>query len=712
MRREHASGIMLMVLLTCSLTLAFSIQPVETQPVTWFVDDDGSADFPTIQEAINAANPGDTIIVYSGTYHEHVTANKSLTLTGEDKGTTIIDGDLNGTAVQIVADSVQVSQFTIRNGYDGILMRASGNTISDNNITWNTGEGLDIENSANNVISNNLISFNDWEGVYMSNTTNTIIEGNTITSNNLTGVNMQASYDNSVCENTLGNNTKFGIRLDDSNNISVTGNTISWNEQAGINFFNLTNSEFFHNNLFNNTDQVNSDDSPNVWDNGAEGNYWSDYNGTDFYSGPSQNETGSDGLGDALYSIDANNQDVYSFMGPIGLFDAGTWDGASYNVNVASNSTVSEFQLDNVENIISFNVTGDTGLGFCRVTIPNVIIQDLWQLGHIVLVDGEEPLTAASWTDETYTYIYFTYLHSEHEVVIRELDITPPEISILSPENKAYSTKDVPLTFTVSEPTVWIGYSLNGQINVSITGNITLVDLPDGVHSLSIYANDTLGNMGSSDVVFTIDTLPPDIAILSPRNMTYGTSSISLSFTVDEPTSWIGYSLDGQVNQTVTGNTTLSGLTNELHDIIVYANDTAGNIGLSDQIYFTVLDVTPPDISVLSPENKTYVTNEISLDFAVDESVTWMAYSLDNEANVTITGNMTLSELAEGSHSLTVYANDTAGNNGASETVYFTIETPVDVSPIWWIALIIVIVAVSALVLLYFAKIRKQRKPN
>jgi len=85
-----------------------------------------------------------------------------------------------------------------------------------------------------------------------------------------------------------------------------------------------------------------------------------------------------------------------------------------------------------------------------------------------------------------------------------------------------------------------------------------------------------------------------------------------------------------------------------------------------------------------------------------------MAYSLDGQANVTVTGNITLSGLSEGSHNLVVYANDTAGNTGLSETVYFTIETEKeDPFPTWIIpAIVIIIVALGIAV--YLLKFRKQ----
>jgi parallel beta-helix repeat protein len=587
------SGMMFTVLLlTSMLTLQFNIQTVKAQHATWTVDDDEPADFHTIQEAINDPQvmDGDTIYVYNGTYYEHITANKSLTLNGEDKRTTIIDGSLNVTVIKIVADKVRISDFTIRYGYEGIwILDSDGNTVSNNNITLSTFEGLVIENSIDSAITNNLICFNGWDGVYMFNTSNTVLRGNTITSNNFSGINIEASYGNTISGNTLSNNTYCGFSLYDSNTISVVGNTISWNALAGIDLFNVTDSFFCHNNFLNHTEQISSDDSPNAWENGAEGNYWINYNGTDLCSGPNKNETGSDGIGDASYLVDKNNQDEYPLMGPIRLFDAGTWNDILCSINLVSNSTVSKFRLSKVQKTISFNVSGETGLGFCRVTIPNVIIQDLLQGRYTVLVDGEEPLTINNWIDETVTYIYFTYLHSEHEVVIQASDTTPPTISILFPENKTYAEKDVHLTFTVNETASWMGYSLDGQMNETISGNTTLKGLPDGTHTVMVYVNDTAGNMDSSDIVyFTIDTVSPNIEILSPENKTYTTSSVPLSLAFDEAISWIGYSLDDQMNMTITGNTTIFGLSNGLHSLIVYANDTAGNTGGSEMIFFTI----------------------------------------------------------------------------------------------------------------------------
>ncbi len=86
---------------------------------------------------------------------------------------------------------------------------------------------------------------------------------------------------------------------------------------------------------------------------------------------------------------------------------------------------------------------------------------------------------------------------------------------ILSPQNKTYTANNtIPLTFIIDGSASWIGYSLNGQTNATITGNTTLPTLPDGRHNLVVYTNDTYGNIVSSPTtLFAVDTTAPTGAI-------------------------------------------------------------------------------------------------------------------------------------------------------------------------------------------------------
>ncbi len=87
---------------------------------------------------------------------------------------------------------------------------------------------------------------------------------------------------------------------------------------------------------------------------------------------------------------------------------------------------------------------------------------------------------------------------------------------------------------------------------------------------------------------FGYGTVLPIISVVSPENQTYNATIVSLVFIVNKPVAWMRYSLDRQDNVTITGNTTIAGLSNGLHTITVYANDTCGNIGVSKTIQFII----------------------------------------------------------------------------------------------------------------------------
>jgi outer membrane protein assembly factor BamB len=182
----------------------------------------------------------------------------------------------------------------------------------------------------------------------------------------------------------------------------------------------------------------------------------------------------------------------------------------------------------------------------------------------------------------------------------------------------------------------------------------------------------------------TSDTTPPEITIISPTEMTYLRNAtgvfFGLIFFVNEPVSFMSYSLDGQANVAITGNTTMTELSDGNHSIVVYASDMAGNTGSSEAVHFAI-DTTPPTISILSLENETYTATSIPLDIAINEQVSWMGYTLDTYANVTIMGNTTITGVSDGSHNLAVYANDTIGNTGISETVHFYVTQKTNPQP-------------------------------
>jgi len=419
-----------------ALNLAFSIPPIKSAPSTWIVDDDGPANFHTIHEAIRGVNAGDTIFVKNGTYREHVTINKKVSLIGESAEATIIDGSYVGNVIEVTVNNVTIIGFTVRNSGEqwtesGIaLNQVKDCNISRNKITANRGHGIRLYSSSYNRIIGNNITANNWSGIWVSTSANyNSIIGNNITANGENGgVWLDFSSNNSVIGNNIADNND-GIVLCGPWNNTITDNNIAANHGDGIRLTSSRNNRIFHNNFVENQQSVHIWKSyGNLWDDGypSGGNYWSDCTDIDNCRGHYQNEIGSDGIGDTPYAIDGNNTDNYPLMGMFYNYNV-SYVKQGLMINIISNSTVSNFVLGisiqlPINGSFSFNVmsihfyvTGKTGIGFCRICIPTDLMNDPWK----VFVNGTEiPHTLLPCSNMTHRYLYFTYDHSIKEVVI------------------------------------------------------------------------------------------------------------------------------------------------------------------------------------------------------------------------------------------------------------------------------------------------------
>jgi parallel beta-helix repeat protein len=383
---------------------------VKASPSMWTVDDDrveySGADFTTIQEAVNNATDGDTIFVYKGVYYENVIVSKSVSLVGEDKDSTIVDGNETGSVISITANNVSIEGFT--------LMK-SGTLPNDS--------GIFLDHSNDNDISHNIIADNNYGiGLYYS--INNLISDNTITDNN-DGISLYYSINNLISDNTITDNND-GISLYYSSNNVVSHNTIADNTY-GILLLDSKNNVVFQNNFVQNGQQAYIYNSVNIWDDGNEGNYWSNYVGVDLYKGPFQNKTGSDGIGDSPHIITPPSTppirtqvDSYPLMGMFYKLTAAL-EGEKYCVTTISNSTISEFRFEiGVETgnrMIRFKAGDkDSAVVFCRIAIPT----GLMAYPYMILADVTEiePTPLEHLSNETYTYLYFTYIHNNHTITI------------------------------------------------------------------------------------------------------------------------------------------------------------------------------------------------------------------------------------------------------------------------------------------------------
>ena len=373
------------LILMCLMTIgAVCIQPIKAEyqgDIT--INADGSispSTAPLQQDGDRYILTGDLIgsrivvmrsnMALDGNGHMIQGENTTALITFSDNSTVPFPSSYGGIYLESV-HNVTVKGFCLRRCLVGVSLNQSSRvTVSDNNITGT------------------------WGAHYFS-------------PQQPAGIFLWESSNNTITENLLAGNT-FGLSLqENSEHNIIVGNIISGSTNKGVLLTVSSNNTFHHNNFENKLsvyDSSRTSSSFNVWDNGNEGNYWSDYNGPD---------ANGDGIGGSAYVINSNNQDRHPLMKP-------------------------------------------------------------W-----------------------------------------EPDVAPPYIFISSPENKAYNKSNVALTFSTSEPTSKISYSLDGQDIITIAGNSTIGELTNGLHNVTVYAEDTFGNEGASEtIIFNIDVPEPFPTIL------------------------------------------------------------------------------------------------------------------------------------------------------------------------------------------------------
>lgn len=306
----------------------------------------------------------------------------------------------------------------------GILLSCSSNITIVGNRLNNTGYGIFISKEANdNKIVRNIVA-NSIYGVLLHgpNNEHNHVDGNFLTRNS-NGVHLGGwTSQNNITGNIIVNN-RIGLSMDFNLGNLCNENNISYN-QLGIYLWSTFSNYIYHNNIMYNNEKWLLIDSKDYWDNNypAGGNYWSDHTGVDYYSGPYQNETGSDGICDISYFIDSRNEDRYPLIKPwssipVKVFDV-IWEGIHYPVAIESNSSITHFIFNQSLAQLSFKLTGDSGKnGYCNITILKSLMKGPWNYtfeGKVLDVEIFKD------ENETHSLLSFIYKHaSTFKVIIK-----------------------------------------------------------------------------------------------------------------------------------------------------------------------------------------------------------------------------------------------------------------------------------------------------
>ena len=249
-------------------------------------------------------------------------------------------------------------------------------------------------------------------------------------------------------------------------------------------------------------------------------------------------------------------------------------------------------------------------------------------------------------------------------------DISPPEgaqppiITILTPQNNSFYSKNVTLAFDVTAPRMSGDQALDGITKIYFEASWETEE--------TIVAENRLGS-------FSLDL----------SNVRGGNHSVTV-YAVG-----VGYIETGTEYR-------------EENDVIVSYNHYDRFHMTSYSTVSFIKDLVPPMVSVLSPQNTTYTAPDVKLDFTVNEGVSQILYSLDNKENQTISGNATLAGLLNGEHSMTLYVADLAGNAVSSKTLFFNVNSP-EPFPIVPVAIGIAISSIAGAGLLVYLKKRPSK---
>lgn len=226
-------------ILQCIILSSLFFSPANGEEITAqtvYVGGNGPGNYSSIQDASENVTQGGTIFVYQGTYHERLIVTKPVHLMGENKNTTIIDGDLTGYVVSLNAGNTTLSGFTITHSemifpFAGVYVTSDYNIISDTILTDNF-YGMQLGYGADhNTVFNNTVRHNGRCGIYFNHASKNHLKGNIISDNPVNGFGLyEFSNNNHLEHNWFFGNKDTGVNIRESYDTLVVNNTFSQNK--------------------------------------------------------------------------------------------------------------------------------------------------------------------------------------------------------------------------------------------------------------------------------------------------------------------------------------------------------------------------------------------------------------------------------------------------------------------------------------------------
>jgi parallel beta-helix repeat protein len=217
-----------------------------------------------------------------------------------------------------VSDSLITKNVVTHNG-DGIILKGSSGNLITENLVVNTTAATNFEASHSNTVSVNKISNTTGSAIHFEDSSNNIISDNYVDHNGQ-GLTLNRGSNNSITGNTIIYNTGKGAHIGESINNTITGNNFAWNKYYAITTSGeVGNNVIHHNDFVNNKGEILQtllgSKSPSGWDDGSEGNFWSDYQ----RAFPTGKELAGTTVMDTPYVMNDINVDRFPLINPVDM---------------------------------------------------------------------------------------------------------------------------------------------------------------------------------------------------------------------------------------------------------------------------------------------------------------------------------------------------------------------------------------------------------
>jgi hypothetical protein len=254
------------------------------------------------------------------------------------------------------------------------------------------------------------------------------------------------------------------------------------------------------------------------------------------------------------------------------------------------------------------------------------------------------------------------------------VDTSAPSVTFTSAPAAIVPSHSVSIGFAVDDPDATAWCALDGGAAAPCASPVTYEALPDGPHSVSVFAIDAAGNIGSTiQTSFTVNATAPTVTLNSVPAAVSNVASASVAFSVDDPNATAFCSLDGNTPTVCTSPVTYSGLSDGEHVVDIYATSLANQQSATASTSFAI-DTDGPTVTITHAPASHSTTADANLTFTVDDPSAGTWCSFDGAAAIACTSPVDLGALGDGQHTVAVHATDPAGNTSAVVQAGFTLD--------------------------------------